>query len=128
METEPGGSILIVDDDAGSLDALAEILSREGFTVATAASGREAIERARNLPNLCLIILDLLIPDGDGRQLLAHRRNDPALARVPVIVMSGLDERVNADAQVRKPIDVAHLLKLVRLMAIPESGAGRPGL
>lgn len=128
METERGRSILIVDDDAGSLDALAEILSRQGYTVTTAGSGREAIERARNSPGLCLIILDLLIPDGDGRQLLDQKRNDAALAHVPVIVMSGLDEPVNADAQMRKPLDIDRLLKLVRLMIAPKGETDASGL
>ncbi len=110
--------ILIVDDDLDSLAALAEILSCAGYIVATAATGREAIDRLRNLPDLRLMILDMVIPDIDGFQLLELRARESALARVPIIAMSGLDQRVDVHAQVRKPFDVQHLLKLVELMVL----------
>lgn len=127
MATERGSfSILVVDDDVGSRHALAEILSCAGYTVTTAGTGREAMERVRNSPGLSLIILDLLMPDVDGHQFLERRRREPDLARVPVIVMSGLDEQVDAHAQVPKPVDIERLLKLIRLMHVSETRASHP--
>jgi PAS domain S-box-containing protein len=80
--------ILIVDDEVEARDALAALLRLEGYRVLTAANGREALSAAKNsLPSI--ILLDLVMPVMDGWQFLEVRREDPALAQVPVILISG---------------------------------------
>jgi CheY-like chemotaxis protein len=119
-------SILVVDDDLDSLTALAEILSYAGYAVVTARSGCEAIERIHNSQALRLLILDLVLPDMDGFRLLEQLRQEPDLARMPVIVMSGLEERANGHVQVRKPVEVGHLLNVIKLMLVSEPGMSEP--
>jgi CheY-like chemotaxis protein len=108
--------LLVVDDDVGSLAALADILSMEGYTVETFANGQEALDHLRaanERPEL--VILDLFMPVMDGWQFLAEMRTDPKLSQdpIPVIVVTALNAKVDADAVIRKPIDLVRLLQTV---------------
>jgi CheY-like chemotaxis protein len=109
--------LLVVDDDAGSLAALTDILSMEGYLVETMSNGQEAIEylRAAQAPP-ALIILDLFMPVMDGWQFLAEMKLDAKLSllRIPVIIVTALNAKVDADAIIRKPIDLERLLHTIR--------------
>jgi CheY-like chemotaxis protein len=109
--------LLVVDDDAGSLAALTDILSMEGYLVETMSNGHEAIEylRAAQAPP-ALIILDLFMPVMDGWQFLAEMKLDAKLSllRIPVIIVTALNAKVDADAIIRKPIDLERLLHTIR--------------
>ena len=108
--------LLVVDDDAGSLFALADILSMEGYLVETMSNGQEALDHLRAAdPPPALIILDLLMPVMDGWQFLAEIKNDPKLSqlRIPVIIVTALNGKVDADAIIRKPIDLERLLQTI---------------
>jgi CheY-like chemotaxis protein len=108
---------MVVDDDAGSLSALSDILALEGFLVETMSNGREALDHLRTADApASLVILDLLMPVMDGWQFLAELKADPKLAqlRIPVIIVTALNSRVDADAVIRKPIDLERLLHTVR--------------
>jgi two-component system, chemotaxis family, chemotaxis protein CheY len=118
-------SILIVDDDAFILEALAELLRDEGYEVRTATNGREALEA---LAQSCarVILLDLMMPIMDGYGFLEQRRLDPALVAIPVAIVTaghGIDHhRIGDGLQViRKPFDVARLLGILNALG---SGAG----
>ena len=108
--------ILVVDDDAGSLAALADVLSMEGYAVTTMSNGREALEHLQT-PEAppALIILDLFMPVMDGWQFLAEMKTDAKLAqlRIPVVVVTALNAKVEADAIIRKPIDLERLLHTI---------------
>jgi CheY-like chemotaxis protein len=109
--------LMVVDDDAGSLSALSDILALEGFLVETMSNGREALDHLRTADApASLVILDLLMPVMDGWQFLAELKADPKLAqlRIPVIIVTALNSRVDADAVIRKPIDLERLLHTVR--------------
>jgi len=111
---------LIVEDDADLREMMAQLLSLEGFRTATVANGREAIEYLHGAdgekPDV--ILLDLMMPVMDGWEFRRLQQADPAVADVPVIVLSALDAAravsVNAQAFLKKPLDFDRLLQLVR--------------
>jgi len=82
--------ILVVEDDAPTREFVAELLSKSGYTVATAADGAEArMQVAASLPEL--IILDLILPKVSGFQLLAEWRTNSRTADLPVFVLTSRD-------------------------------------
>jgi CheY-like chemotaxis protein len=111
--------VLIVEDDADLREMMAQLLALEGYQTAAVANGREALEylQHENAPNL--ILLDLMMPVMDGWEFRRHQQANPALAAVPVIVLSALDQSrttgVNAEAILKKPLDFDRLLELVRV-------------
>lgn len=84
-------TVLVVDDEFGVAEVLQSILEDEGYRVATAINGKQALARLAELvPDL--IMLDYMMPIMDGTQTLAAIRKDKAFARTPVIMMSSLEE------------------------------------
>ncbi|HXA84565.1 MAG TPA: response regulator, partial [Candidatus Dormibacteraeota bacterium] len=84
--------VLVVDDEAQDRELLANYLSPEGYRIVTAASGEEAITKARDLrPDV--ITLDILMPTGSGWEMLHRLRNTPETAKTPVIVVSIVDQK-----------------------------------
>jgi signal transduction histidine kinase/CheY-like chemotaxis protein len=82
--------ILIVEDDAPTREFVAELLSKRGYTVTTAADGAAARKLvAASLPEL--VILDLILPEVSGFQLLAEWRTDQRTAELPVFVLTSKD-------------------------------------
>jgi CheY-like chemotaxis protein len=69
---------------------LTKILRREGYTVATVPDGASAAAFLRAVPETAVLLLEMLLPGQDGWDFLARRTRDPALARIPVIITSGL--------------------------------------
>jgi CheY-like chemotaxis protein len=110
--------VLIVEDDADLREMMAQLLSLEGFHTAAVANGREALEYLHHGDAPDLILLDLMMPVMDGWEFRRHQQADPALADVPVIVLSALDQSrtadVSAHAFLKKPLDFDRLLELVR--------------
>jgi two-component system chemotaxis response regulator CheY len=113
--------VLVIDDDSGIRDSLAECLEVEGYAVACASNGADGLERLRaERPNL--ILVDLLMPVMNGYQFLAEVRGDPALKGLPVVLMTGSTPRAGhplpeADAMLPKPFELDELLSLVRRFA-----------
>ena len=84
------GNILVVEDDASTREMIAELLSAENFSVATAADGAEARAAvAAALPRL--VILDLLLPKVSGFELLSEWRADRRTAELPIFVLTSKD-------------------------------------
>jgi CheY-like chemotaxis protein len=112
------GPILIVEDDADLRDMMAQLLTLEGFKTETVANGRDALEYLQKGDPPDLILLDLMMPVMDGWEFRRRQREDPALADVPVVVLSALDQTRAADlggtAFLKKPLDFDRLLELVR--------------
>jgi CheY-like chemotaxis protein/signal transduction histidine kinase len=90
-ETLHAGTLLIVDDDAMNRDVLTRQLVREGYSVFTAASGKDGLEQLR-LHDFDLVLLDVMMPGMDGVEVLEHIRNDPSLRGIPVVMISAFDE------------------------------------
>lgn len=111
--------ILIVEDDLDLREALSEVLRDEGYSVAMAADGREALDHLRRQSRPSLILLDLTMPVMNGWQFRAEQRQDPALSGIPVVVLSAGDYRAEQMRQlgvtdyIRKPIELKHLLRTI---------------
>ena len=116
---EPGRRpVLVVDDDKDIRETLQELLEDEGYDVATARNGAEALERARQVqPGL--VILDLFMPGMDGSEFRRRQLEDPEIAHLPVLVISaaaGLEDRVSAmrpAGHLEKPVRLEELLGLI---------------
>ena len=110
--------VLIVEDDVELRDMMAQLLTLEGFVATTVSNGREALEYLRQGDRPDIILLDLMMPVMDGWEFRRKQQSDPALATVPVVVLSALDHRraaeVDAVAFLKKPLDFDRLLELVR--------------
>ena len=109
-------SVLIVDDDPDCADALKDTLQDVGYEVSTARSATDALRALDSAPRPSVIILDLLMPGMSGEDFLAHRRGDPALAEIPVIVVSATPPQPALDRGtpvLRKPVDPAELLEIL---------------
>ncbi len=110
------GRILVTDDDAGNRDMLIRRLRRHGYEVGAAESGMQALQLLRN-GTFDLLLLDLLMPEMDGHQVLAELKRDPALCDLPVIMLSALDQEteiarcieMGADDYLTKPFNPVFL-------------------
>jgi CheY-like chemotaxis protein len=85
-------TILVVDDETLARDALARLLEHEGFTTLKARNGREAWAMMyHERPDL--VLLDLMMPEMDGLTFLSMVRRDPLKRDLPVVVLTGADDR-----------------------------------
>jgi CheY-like chemotaxis protein len=113
--------ILNVDDRPANLYARDRILRLHGFTVANADSGQSALDVARQLrPNL--ILLDVHLPDVDGRDLCHQMKADVELRHIPIVLISStltgpvehLEGIANADGFLREPVEADMLASTLR--------------
>ena len=86
-------TILLVEDDHEVRTAMVDFLGAEGFRVAEAANGLEALRLLRGGLRPAVILLDLTMPVMDGFEFLAERARDPQLATLPVVVTSAANRR-----------------------------------
>jgi len=85
-------ALLVVDDNEDNRYTLTRRLSREGYTnLTTAANGREALGLLQGKP-FDLVLLDIMMPDMNGYEVLEHLKADPQLRHIPVIMISAVDE------------------------------------
>ena len=112
--------VMVVDDDADLRESIAAVLSAAGHTYAMADDGAAALARLRAQgPRPCLVLLDLMMPRMSGFELRTVMKEDPALASIPVVVVTGagaLAQRRAAELDVEiltKPIEVQTLLQVV---------------
>ena len=110
--------VLIVEDDASSQELVVSYLESEGYNVATAGNGDDALKLARDLqPDV--ITLDMLLPGKSGWETLHKLRSTPATASIPVIITSVLDEKkmgfaLGASDYLVKPVAKEALLQSIR--------------
>lgn len=110
------GTMLVVDDDFLNRTLLTTNLEEQGYTVETAEDGRQALDLLRAQP-FDVVLLDILMPEMDGYQVLKEIKQDSALQHLPVIVISALDEmdsvirciEMGATDYLPKPFDPALL-------------------
>jgi CheY-like chemotaxis protein len=86
--------VLVVDDDADIRVALCELLEHEGYRTATAVNGEQALRFLTSGERPCLVLLDLMMPVMDGWQFLEEQRKDPALASIPIVVVTAAGNRI----------------------------------
>jgi CheY-like chemotaxis protein len=110
--------ILLVEDDSGIRESVAEVLELEGYQVSAVSNGSDALEwLAREVPPDVLLV-DLVMPVMSGGELLARLKADPRLAGVPSILMTAAIPSAQspipaADATLPKPFDLDALLEVV---------------
>jgi CheY-like chemotaxis protein len=109
--------ILIVDDEADIRWLISELLIDEGYTVAQAADGREALAYLQDATPLpCVIILDLMMPIMNGWDFLQVQQHNPRVASIPIVVVSAACTAINATALgVQEALD--KLFDMDRLLA-----------
>ena len=115
-----GKRILVVDDEPSIVAALTELLQPAGFQAIGCQTGSQAVAKARELrPDA--IVLDIMMPEINGFDVLRLLKSEPSTAQIPVIVLSVLDERdkamaLGASEYVRKPFEKNVLLDNVRML------------
>jgi signal transduction histidine kinase/CheY-like chemotaxis protein len=107
--------VLVVDDDATVRELVERHLERAGFVVVTAGGGQEGLRLVREL-RPAAVTLDIMMPDLDGWTVLAAIKGDPALAGIPVVLMSIVDQKnrgyaLGAADYLVKPVDRAKLVE-----------------
>ena len=111
--------VLIIDDEQDVREATAKLLQWKGHATRTAANGQEALLRLREDPSIALILLDLWMDGGDGWEFREAQRQDPAVAGIPVVVLSAVGDAAEwADnlgdvGYLRKPIKAEELFAAV---------------
>ncbi|MFQ6133059.1 MAG: PleD family two-component system response regulator, partial [Armatimonadota bacterium] len=113
-------TVLVVDDEAPVRMAAAEALERAGFQVLQAADGKEALERVAE-GGCDLVVLDVIMPEVGGWDVLRALRKDEATQELPVIMMTILDSdesvttgwRMGADYYLTKPFSARDLVDIV---------------
>ncbi len=106
------GMLLVVDDNVGNREVLSSMLERQGHTVVTAENGQRALDLLR-AQTFDLVLLDILMPELDGFEVLRQLRASDTLRHVPVIVISALDDlddvarciELGAEDYLSKPFD-----------------------
>ena len=110
--------ILVIDEDESVQLALAKILEPEGFSVISARTGKDGLRLARE-KHPRLIILDILMPDMDGWTVLKELKQHPAIAAIPVVLLTMTDDKetgfaLGASAFINKPIEQDQLLEAIQ--------------
>jgi CheY-like chemotaxis protein len=112
-------TILVIDDDADLRDVLAEVLSDGGYEAIAVPGGREALQLLQRGARPGLILLDMMMPDMDGRQFRLEQTKNREWAAIPTVVFSahpGVAETaqaVGAAGVLQKPVRIAALFELV---------------
>lgn len=122
MEYKP--RVMVVEDDDDIRESLIALLEDYGYVSTGAVNGRDALAKLRDQsarPNV--ILLDLMMPVMDGREFRELQLATPALADIPVVVISAFREgerlvaTLKPSAYLPKPIDLPRLLELVERLA-----------
>jgi CheY-like chemotaxis protein len=113
--------ILCIEDEAGMLDLLQLILEAGGYVCLRAGDGREGLQRMRD-EHPDLVLLDLMLPEVDGAEVLLRKKHDPAIRDIPVIAVTALvspfdqlmwTRRTEIQAYVTKPFMRKELLEAI---------------
>lgn len=113
-------AVLIVEDDRDARESLAALLETEGHEVLQAEHGERALQLLKDR-DVCLILLDLFMPVMNGWAFLGEQSRDPAVAGIPVVVITADPAAARAASEQRvaaaltKPLNHRRLLELVAL-------------
>ncbi len=125
-----GATILVVDDESSIRDAVCMILRDEGYRVACASDGSEALEYLERSPAPHLIILDMMMPQMDGWAFCEARSRSTVLASIPVVItsagarLSGQAAHGPIAAYLTKPYPIETLLAIVREIVDTHEASG----
>lgn len=116
LKTKPYKHILVLEDNNAILDVITLILQSEAYRVEGLSRSAEMMASIEGFePDL--MIMDIMLPDGDGRELLTQLRKNKATSHIPVLMISAkyseknlLDESCKPDGFLAKPFDIDDLL------------------
>ncbi len=115
--------VLVVDDDARNIYALAALLEGQEMEVLSATNGRQAIEMVQNTPEISVVLMDIMMPEMDGYQTMREIRKDDRFRALPILAltakaMKGDREKcleAGASDYIAKPVNTDQLLSLLRV-------------
>ncbi len=118
-----GRTVLVVDDDARNIFALATVLENQNMEVLTATNGRHAIELIQNTPVLDVVLMDIMMPEMDGYETMREIRKEQKFRSLPILAltakaMKGDREKcleAGASDYIAKPVNIEQLLSLLRV-------------
>ncbi len=118
-----GRKILLVDDDVRNIFALTSALEHKGAIVVIGRNGREAIERLNEVPDIDLVLMDVMMPEMDGYEATLEIRKNPRWRKLPIIAVTAKamkddQERclqAGSNDYLAKPIDLDRLFSLIRV-------------
>jgi CheY-like chemotaxis protein len=118
-----GRKVLVVDDDARNIFALATVLEHQEMEVLSAMNGRQAIELIETTPDLSVVLMDIMMPEMDGYETMREIRKDPRFRTLPILAltakaMKGDREKclqAGASDYIAKPVNTDQLLSLLRV-------------
>jgi CheY-like chemotaxis protein len=116
--TVPPSTILVVDDDPNLQRVITRFLALDGFQSVVAGNGQEALTYLRSGGIANVILLDLRMPVMDGWTFRREQRDDPDIAGIPVVVLSGMESdrmgELEAAAVFSKPVSFPEVIDVVR--------------
>jgi two-component system response regulator VicR len=114
--------IMVVDDEPDLVDVVKLILESDGYTVVTASSGQEALDKIpAEMPDL--VLLDIIMPKMDGWEVFSRIKGNPKTQNIPVIMLTAKDQRIDkliglhvvkVDDYITKPFGRAELLERIK--------------
>ena len=115
--------VLVVDDDVRNIFALTGLLERHSMQVVSASNGREAINLLEQTPDICLVLMDIMMPEMDGYETMQVIRGNPKHKLLPMIAltakaMKGDREKcleAGASDYIAKPVNSEQLVSLMRV-------------
>ncbi|MFL6699725.1 MAG: response regulator [Vitreoscilla sp.] len=118
-----GRKVLLVDDDVRNIFALASALEQKGLQVEIGRNGFEALSKLAEVPDIDLVLMDVMMPGMDGLEATRRIRANPKLAQLPVIAVTAKAmkddqeqcRRAGANDYLAKPIDLDRLFSLMRV-------------
>lgn len=117
----PGrGRLLVIDDDDDLRETIALLLGEEGYDVTDFARARDAISHVEGGSGADAILLDLMMPEMNGWEFCEYRLGSPALAKIPVIVVTARQSYAMPEGVsdiLRKPFDAPDLLSVIQRVA-----------
>jgi signal transduction histidine kinase/CheY-like chemotaxis protein len=118
VRERPSNTVLVIDDDPTVHDLMVRSLSREGFDVVVASSGADGLRKAREV-RPAAITLDVFMPGIDGWTVLSELKADPALAPIPVVLLTISDDRnraclLGAAEFLQKPVEPERLAAVLQ--------------
>lgn len=121
----PGTCVLVIDDNGSQRDLMRRFLVKEGYCVRTAATGEEGLRLAREMLPIA-ITLDVLMPGMDGWEVLKALKDDPALAEIPVIMLTMVDDAergmtLGATEYLTKPVNRHRMANILERYACSAS-------
>jgi CheY-like chemotaxis protein len=118
-----GKKVLVVDDDVRNIFALSSVLERRGMTVLAAGTGREAIANLESVPDVSIVLMDIMMPEMDGYETMQMIRRNASFRRLPIIAltakaMKGDREKcleAGASEYLAKPVNTEQLMSTLRV-------------